>query len=130
MREYLRGLKLILLFVILAFIVTSFLYFSSDLRMGNARSNAVASVNGEEIPPARFPRMQRNSLVLPARLPAEHHAGDGGAPRAHPAGDQRSHPGGPRPPAGEARGHHGQRRRAAAPHPVHSRLPGGWPLLA
>jgi len=62
MREYLRGLKLILLFVIVAFIVTSFLYFGSDLRMGNARSNAVASVNGEEIPPARFQRMQRNYL--------------------------------------------------------------------
>jgi len=64
MREYLRGLKLILLFVIVAFIVTSFLFFGSDtLRMGNSRSSAaVASVNGEEIPPARFQRMQRNYL--------------------------------------------------------------------
>src|SRR5262245_65427821 len=63
MREYFRGLKLVLLFVIVAFIATSFLYFGSDtLRMGNARSNAIASVNGEEIPPARFQRMQRNYI--------------------------------------------------------------------
>ena len=63
MREYFRGLKLILLFVIAAFIATSFLYFGTDtLRMGNARSNAIASVNGEEIPPARFQRVQRNYL--------------------------------------------------------------------
>ena len=63
MREYFRGLKLILLFVIVAFIATSFLYFGSDsLRMGNARSNAIASVNGEEIPPARFQRVQRNYI--------------------------------------------------------------------
>jgi hypothetical protein len=64
MREYFRGLKLILLFVIVAFIATSFLYFGSDsLRMGNARSNpAIASVNGEEISPARFQRVQRNYI--------------------------------------------------------------------
>jgi peptidyl-prolyl cis-trans isomerase D len=63
MREYFRGLKLILLFVIAAFIATSFLYFGSDsLRPGNARSNSLASVNGEEIPPARFQRVQRNYL--------------------------------------------------------------------
>ena len=63
MREYFRGLKLILLFVIVAFIATSFLYFGSDsLRMGNARSSSVASVNGEEIPPARFQRVQRNYI--------------------------------------------------------------------
>ena len=64
MREYFRGLKLILLFVIVAFIATSFLYFGSDsLRMGNARSTtAIASVNGEEIPPARFQRVQRNYI--------------------------------------------------------------------
>ena len=63
MREYFRGLKLILLFVIVAFIATSFLYFGSDsLRMGNARSNAIASVNGEEIPPGRFQRVQRNYI--------------------------------------------------------------------
>ena len=64
MREYFRGLKLILLFVIVAFIATSFLYFGSDsLRLGNARSTAaIASVNGEEIPPARFQRVQRNYI--------------------------------------------------------------------
>jgi len=63
MREYFRGLKLILLIVIVAFIATSFLYFGSDsLRMGDARSNAVASVNGEDIPPARFQRVQRNYI--------------------------------------------------------------------
>jgi peptidyl-prolyl cis-trans isomerase D len=63
MREYFKGLKLILLIVIVAFIATSFLYFGSDsMRMGNARSDVVASVNGEDIPPARFQRVQRNYI--------------------------------------------------------------------
>ena len=63
MREYFKGLKLILLFVIVAFIATSLFYFGSgSLKDIGARSNAPATVNGEEIPPARFQRMQRNYL--------------------------------------------------------------------
>jgi peptidyl-prolyl cis-trans isomerase D len=63
MREYFRGLKLVLLFVIVAFIATSFFYFgSSSLRGDSARSAAPATVNGEDIPAARFQRMQRNYL--------------------------------------------------------------------
>ena len=63
MREYFKGLKLILLFVIVAFIATSLFYFGSgSLKDIGARSNAPATVNGEEIPPGRFQRMQRNYL--------------------------------------------------------------------
>jgi len=63
MREYFKGLKLILLFVIVAFIGTSLFYFgSSSLRGTGERSAAPATVNGEEIPAARFQRMQRNYL--------------------------------------------------------------------
>jgi peptidyl-prolyl cis-trans isomerase D len=63
MREYLRGLKLVLLFVIVAFIATSLFYFgSASLRGDGARPHAPATVNGEDIPAARFQRMQRNYL--------------------------------------------------------------------
>src|SRR6202521_840665 len=63
MREYFKGLKLILLFVIVAFIATSLFYFGSgSLKDIGARSNAPATVNGEEVPASRFQRMQRNYL--------------------------------------------------------------------
>jgi len=63
MREYFKGLKLVLLFVIVAFIATSLFYFGSgSLKGGGARSVAPATVNGEDIPAARFQRMQRNYL--------------------------------------------------------------------
>jgi peptidyl-prolyl cis-trans isomerase D len=63
MREYFKGLKLILLFVIVAFVATSLLYFGSgSLRGDGTRAQAPATVNGEDIPPARFQRMQRNYL--------------------------------------------------------------------
>jgi peptidyl-prolyl cis-trans isomerase D len=57
MREYFRGLKFVLLIVIVAFIATSVVYFGSDAvgRRGMG-DNAVASVNGEEIPVERFRR--------------------------------------------------------------------------
>jgi peptidyl-prolyl cis-trans isomerase D len=63
MREYFKGLKLILVFVIVAFIATSLFYFgSSALKGDGARMAAPATVNGEEIPAGRFERMQRNYL--------------------------------------------------------------------
>lgn len=63
MREYFKGLKLILLFVIVAFIATSLFYFGSGSRKGDGgRSAAPATVNGEDIPAGRFQRMQRNYL--------------------------------------------------------------------
>lgn len=63
MREYFKGLKLILLFVIVAFIATSLFYFGSgSLKDTGARSVAPATVNGEEVSAARFQRMQRNYL--------------------------------------------------------------------
>ncbi len=57
MREYFRGLKFVLLIVIVAFIATSVVYFGSDAvgRRGPS-DGAVASVNGEEIPIERFRR--------------------------------------------------------------------------
>ena len=57
MREYFRGLKFVLLIVIVAFITTSVVYFGSDAvgRRGPGE-NSVASVNGEEIPIERFRR--------------------------------------------------------------------------
>ena len=63
MREYFKGLKLVLLFVIVAFIATSLFYFGSgSLKGDSARPAAPATVNGEEIPAARFQRMQRNYI--------------------------------------------------------------------
>ena len=63
MREYFRGLKFILLIVIVAFIATSlFFYGSGSLGRDGARAGAPATVNGEDIPPARLQRMQRNYI--------------------------------------------------------------------
>ena len=63
MREYFRGLKFILLVVIVAFIATSlFFYGSGSLRGDGARAGAPATVNGEDIPAARLQRMQRNYI--------------------------------------------------------------------
>src|SRR3989304_1454035 len=63
MRGYFRGLKFVLLVVIVAFIATSlFFYGTGPMRGGGARAGAIATVNGEEVPAARFQRMQRNLL--------------------------------------------------------------------
>ncbi len=63
MRDYFRGLKFILLVVIVAFIATSLFFYGSASNRGDAsKSFEVASVNGEEIPMARFQRVQRNYL--------------------------------------------------------------------
>src|SRR5437879_12828440 len=64
MREYFRGMKLILLIVGVAFVATSLVFYgSTSLRGESGRASAqVASINGEEIPPARFKRVLRNYL--------------------------------------------------------------------
>ena len=55
MREYARSLKIVLLIVVVVFILTSgvLFYFGSG-PFSSGKSNAVAVVNGEEIPPERF----------------------------------------------------------------------------
>ncbi len=64
MREYFRGMKLILLIVGVAFVATSLVFYgSTSLRGESGRASAqVASVNGEDIPPGRFQRVLRNYL--------------------------------------------------------------------
>ena len=61
MREYFRSLKVILVIIILAFIATTVVYFGSSAISGSTgRTNAVGTVNGEEIPAERYQRMQAN----------------------------------------------------------------------
>ena len=63
MRGYFRGLKFVLLVVIVAFIATSLFFYGSGPMQGDgSRASGAATVNGEEIPAARFQRMQRNYL--------------------------------------------------------------------
>src|SRR6266853_2013936 len=68
MREYARSLKFVLLIVVVVFILTSgvLFYFGSG-PFGSGKSNAVAVVNGEEIPPERFKRAQANMMAAYAR---------------------------------------------------------------
>ena len=69
MREYARSLKFVLLIVVVVFILTSgvLFYFGSG-PFGSGKSNAVAVVNGEEIPPERFKRAQANMMAAYARM--------------------------------------------------------------
>src|SRR5216683_632494 len=69
MREYARSLKFLLLIVVVVFILTSgvLFYFGSG-PFGSGKSNAVAVVNGEEIPPERFKRAQANMMAAYARM--------------------------------------------------------------
>jgi peptidyl-prolyl cis-trans isomerase D len=62
MREYFRGLKFVLLIVIVAFIATSVMYFGSGSMSGGVSDHAVATVNGEEIPMDRFRRTYSNYI--------------------------------------------------------------------
>lgn len=64
MREYFRGLKFILLIVVVAFIATSVVYFGTG-SMSNGdirRPNVVGTVNGEEIPVERYRRAQASIM--------------------------------------------------------------------
>jgi peptidyl-prolyl cis-trans isomerase D len=69
MREYARSLKIVLLFVVVVFILTSgvLFYFGSG-PFSSGGSHAVAVVNGEEIPPERFRRAQANMMAAYERM--------------------------------------------------------------
>jgi peptidyl-prolyl cis-trans isomerase D len=69
MREYARSLKIVLLIVIAVFILTSgvLFYFGSGPFEGGG-TNAVAVVNGEEIPFERFRRAQANLAAAYERM--------------------------------------------------------------
>ncbi len=62
MREYFRGLKFVLLIVIVAFVATSVVYFgaSSLSGSGGPGGTGVATVNGEEIPAERYRRVYQS----------------------------------------------------------------------
>src|SRR2546426_435791 len=64
MREYFRGMKLILLVVGVAFVATSLVFYGSTSLRGEGTKTAaqIATVNGEDVPPARFQRVLRNYL--------------------------------------------------------------------
>ena len=69
MREYARSLKIVLLIVVVVFILTSgVLFYWGSGPSGGAPGNAVAVVNGEEIPPERFKRAQANMMAAYARM--------------------------------------------------------------
>jgi peptidyl-prolyl cis-trans isomerase D len=62
MREYFRSLKFILVLIVVAFVATSVVYFGTSNSGGRNKPNAVATVNGEEIPAERFRRTQANVI--------------------------------------------------------------------
>jgi peptidyl-prolyl cis-trans isomerase D len=72
MREYFRSLKFILLIVIVAFVVTSVVYFGTgtDQRAGG-RPDAVATVNGERISVDRYRRAYANYLEFYRQMSKE-----------------------------------------------------------
>jgi peptidyl-prolyl cis-trans isomerase D len=69
MREYARSLKIVLLIVIVVFILTSgVLFYFGTGPFGGGGGNAVAVVNGEEIPQDRFRRAQTNMMAAYERM--------------------------------------------------------------
>jgi peptidyl-prolyl cis-trans isomerase D len=69
MREYARSLKFVLLIVVVVFILTSgVLFYFGTGPFGSGKSNAVAVVNGEEIPAERFRRAQANMMAAYERM--------------------------------------------------------------
>ena len=60
MREYFRGLKFVLVIIVIAFVATSVIYFGTGNTGSGGSPNIVATVNGEEIPTERFRRTQAN----------------------------------------------------------------------
>jgi SurA N-terminal domain len=67
MREYFRGLKFILVIIVIAFVATSVVYFRTGNTGGGPKSNVVATVNGEDIPAERFRRTQANLIARTSR---------------------------------------------------------------
>jgi peptidyl-prolyl cis-trans isomerase D len=69
MRDYARSLKFVLLIVIVVFILTSgVLFYFGTGPFDGVPSNAVAVVNGEEIPFERFRRAQSNLIAAYERM--------------------------------------------------------------
>lgn len=71
MRGYFKSLKFILVIIVVAFVVTSVVYFGTG-NSGNSGSggtpNIVGTVNGEEIPTERFRRTQANLIEQYERM--------------------------------------------------------------
>src|SRR5262245_44905270 len=62
MREYFRGLKFILVIIVVAFIATSVVYFGTSNSGNTGSPNIVGTVNGEEISAERFRRAQASLI--------------------------------------------------------------------
>jgi peptidyl-prolyl cis-trans isomerase D len=69
MRGYFKSLKFILVIIVVAFVVTSVVYFGTGTS-GSSRGtpNIVGTVNGEEIPTERFRRTQANLIEQYERM--------------------------------------------------------------
>ncbi len=68
MREYFKGLKFILVIIVVAFVATSVVYFGTGNTGSGGTPNIVATVNGEEIPTERFRRTQANFIEQYERM--------------------------------------------------------------
>src|ERR1700675_3186893 len=68
MREYFKSLKFILVIIVIAFVVTSVVYFGTGTSGSRGTPNIVGTVNGEEIPTERFRRTQANLIEQYERM--------------------------------------------------------------
>jgi peptidyl-prolyl cis-trans isomerase D len=68
MREYFKSLKFILVIIVIAFVVTSVVYFGTGNSGSRGTPNIVGTVNGEEIPTERFRRTQANLIEQYERM--------------------------------------------------------------
>ena len=68
MREYFKSLKFILVIIVVAFVVTSVVYFGTGNSGSGGTPNIVGTVNGEEIPTERFRRTQANLIEQYERM--------------------------------------------------------------
>ena len=91
MREYFKGLKFILVIIVVAFVATSVVYFGTGSTGNSGTPNIVATVNGEEISTERFRRTQANLIEQYERMTRQRLTPDDDrAARAQPAGDERA----------------------------------------
>ena len=68
MREYFKGLKFILVIIVVAFVATSVVYFGTGNSGSSGTPNIVGTVNGEEISTERFRRTQANLIEQYERM--------------------------------------------------------------
>lgn len=68
MRGYFKSLKFILVIIVVAFVVTSVVYFGTGNSGSGGTPNIVGTVNGEEIPTERFRRTQANLIEQYERM--------------------------------------------------------------